>query len=87
MELKIMDYLTKKTVKVKVAKTIILAQNTFEDSWNCKAYSFTRKEAAEKAVESMKLDNFWVDIIAHLIKNRWNDAALWAEQVIKSSKK
>lgn len=87
MELVIIEHLLDEATKAKVAKAIIDSQDVHEKSWNGRSYTITHMEAAEKALNDSELGIFWIGVIAYLNLEQWNDAQMWAENIINNHNK
>lgn len=76
-------YVPKEELK-KVAKAVLLAQDIHEDSWddNTKKYKLTDDVASCRAVEYLKLDNFWKFIISNWTYDHWNEGQDWANEIL-----
>lgn len=68
-----------------IAKSILLAQDLIEESWNGKKYLLTNKEAANKVCETNNLPKYFKEIILSFITFFWNDSQYWAETILKTN--
>ena len=77
------EFLGDNTSKL-VAKTILKAQNIYEDSWNIEKtkHNISHEDAAYEACLATGLDIPWSKYIAHLNWCAWNDIQGWADAIL-----
>ena len=72
----------------RVCQAILMAQKLQEESWDeqCNTYNILEDNAAKESVECIKLDPFWVPVIAYWNYYDWNEAQELAELYLKRVK-
>ena len=74
-----------KTERLRIAKAVILAQETYEKSWDRHTYTKSYIDCVTDALSFFNLCEFWLDIITELCNEYPDSSLIWAKSVCNHS--